>query len=58
MTKREIGLVIIRAEVAETGKAGRDALRAYLERRISRAAFNDACAEGLRIYTARQASGK
>lgn len=55
MTRREVALIVIKAEVAETGKAGREAIRAYVEARVSREAFNKACAAGLAIFERRKA---
>jgi hypothetical protein len=50
MTRRELALRIITAEVASTGKAGKCAIRAYVECRMSRESFEKACAIGLAIY--------
>lgn len=56
MNRRELALRVITAEVAETGKAGKCAIRAYVENRVSREAFNKACAVGLAIYERRNAA--
>ena len=53
MTRRDLALRIITAEVAETGKAGKCAIRAYVECRVSRESFNKACAVGLAIFDRR-----
>jgi hypothetical protein len=53
--KRADALTVIFAELAEHGKATQRALRAYIENRVSRAAFNEACQRGLRFYEKAQA---
>jgi len=50
MNRRKVAIAVIVAEVAETGKAGRCALRAYVETRMSRETFNKACAIGQTVY--------
>lgn len=50
MNRRKSAIAVIVAEVAETGKAGQCAIRAYVETRMSRETFNKACAAGLAIY--------
>lgn len=50
MNRRKLAIAVIVAEVAETGKAGKCAIRAYIETRMSRETFNKACAAGLEIY--------
>ena len=50
MNRRKVAIQVIVAEVAQTGKAGRCALRAYVETRLSAAAFHEACALGMKIY--------
>ena len=50
MNRRKMAINIIVAEVAETGEAGRCAIRAYVETRLSRKAFGDACEIGRKIY--------
>ncbi len=52
MTKREHALATIRAEVAETGEVTFFAMRAYVENRISRKAFNEAVAQGMKAFNA------
>lgn len=57
MNRRKIAIAVIVAEVAETGIAGRCALRAYVETRMSRATFDEACAIGQRLYQRKLAQG-
>lgn len=57
MNRRKIALQVIVAEVAQTGKAGKCALRAYVENRVSRDAFDEACRIGQRIYQRGLAQG-
>lgn len=49
-TRRQIAIQVIVAEVAQTGKAGKCAIRAYVETRMSRATFDEACRLGMRIW--------
>ena len=49
---RERAINTIVADVANNGKAGLDAIRAYTENRVSRAAFNEAVAKGMKWYNA------
>lgn len=53
MNRRKLAIQIIVAEVAQEGKAGRCAIRAYLETRLSRQAFEEAIQIGLKIYDRR-----
>jgi hypothetical protein len=53
--RREDALTVIYAELAEHGHATQRALRAYIENRVSRSAFNAACQRGLRFYQLAQA---
>ena len=46
---RKLALAIIVAEVAQHGCATREAIRAYIENRVSRESFNKACRQGMRI---------
>jgi len=50
MNRRKIATQVIVAEVAQTGKAGRCSIRAYIETRMSRATFNQACEIGQKIF--------
>lgn len=50
MNRRKMAINVIVAEVAEKGKAGECAIRAYIETRMSKATFDRACAIGLKIY--------
>lgn len=50
MTKRQMALSLIRAEVAREGRMTQQAMRAYVENRISRQAFDEACRAGMRIF--------
>lgn len=50
MNRRKMAINVIVAEVAETGKAGRCAIRAYIETRMSKITFNRACEIGLKIF--------
>lgn len=50
MNKRETALEIIRTEYAKYGKETREAMRAYVENRISAEARNEAVKQGLRIF--------
>lgn len=50
MNRRKLAIAIIVAEVAQTGKAGKCAVRAFVESRMSRATFNQACQTGLAIW--------
>ena len=50
MNRRKIALAVVVADVAEHGEAGRTALRAYIETRMSRASFNEAIRTGRSIY--------
>jgi hypothetical protein len=52
--KRKDALTIIRAEVAEEGRMTQRAMRAYVENRVSRKSFDDACRQGMAIWTRRQ----
>lgn len=52
MSKREIALTTIRVEVAREGRMTQAAMRAYVENRISRAAFDEACRKGMRQFEA------
>jgi hypothetical protein len=52
MNKRERAISAIIADVARNGVAGQDALRAYVENRISRTTFNQAVAKGMKWYNA------
>lgn len=54
MNRRKMAINIIVAEVAETGKAGRCAIRAYIETRLSRKVFNQACEIGRKIFERKQ----
>jgi len=56
MTRREMARRVIIAEVAETGKAGKCAIRAYVECRMSRETFDKACDIGLAIYERRNSA--
>ena len=49
MTRKQ-ALAVIRAEVAEHGECTRAAMRAYVENRVGRAAFNKAMAVGMQIH--------
>ena len=51
MTKRERILTKIVAEVAREGKVTRNAVRLYVENRISYAAFQEAVQRGLKAAT-------
>lgn len=55
MNRRKIALQVIVAEVAQTGVAGRSALRAYVENRVSRQSFDEACRIGRMIFERGQA---
>lgn len=50
MTKRQIALTKIRVEVAREGRMTREAMRAYIENRVSRQAFDEACRQGMAIF--------
>lgn len=50
MNRRKMAINVIVAEVAETGEAGRCAIRAYVETRMSKTTFNQACQIGLKIF--------
>lgn len=52
--KRKQAIAVIVADVAQHGIAGKAALRAFVENRISRAAFNEAVAHGLHLYNVRR----
>ena len=54
MNRRKVAIQVIIADVAETGIAGKFALRAYVETRMSRATFDQACAIGQAIYQRQQ----
>ena len=43
-----------RTEIAENGRATQRAVRAYVENRVSRKSFDDACRQGMAIWTKRQ----
>lgn len=58
MNRRKIAIQVVIAEVAQTGKAGRCAIRAYVETRMSRATFDEACRIGQRIYKRSQEQAK
>ena len=51
--RRVLARAVIVAEVAETGIAGKAAIRAYVEARMSREAFTAACSVGLAIFDRR-----
>jgi hypothetical protein len=53
MTKRELHLEHIRIEVAREGRVTQEAIRHYIENRISRQAFQEAIDKGMRQYEAR-----
>jgi hypothetical protein len=55
---RAQALTFITADVAEHGEIGQAAIRAYVEHRISRAAFNEACRRGMAHYQHRQLAVK
>lgn len=55
MTKRDVALQMIRIDVAQHGRVTAEGLRAFLENRVSREAFNSACVQGLLQYQRRQA---
>ena len=50
MNRRKLAIQIIVAEVAQEGKAGRCAIRAYLDTRMSFQTFSEAIRVGMRIY--------
>lgn len=50
MNRRQVAIQVVVAEVAQTGKAGRCAIRAYVETRMSRQTFDEACRIGRAIY--------
>jgi hypothetical protein len=50
MNRRKIAIQVIIAEVAQEGIAGRCAIRAYVESRMSAKTFHDAIRLGQRIY--------
>ena len=50
MNRRKIAMQVILAEVAQEGKAGKCAIRAYCETRLSKAKFNEMCRIGKAIY--------
>lgn len=52
--KRKDALTIVRAEIAENGRATQRAIRAYVENRVSRKSFDEACRQGMAIWTRRQ----
>ena len=54
MNRRKVAIQVIIADVAETGIAGRSAIRAYVETRMSRTTFNEACRIGQAIYQRKQ----
>lgn len=58
MTRKQ-ALHLIRVEFAQNGPtATREALRYYVENRISREAFNQVAAEGIAIYNRRNGEPK
>ena len=50
MNRRKLAIQTIIADVAETGIAGRCALRAYIETRMSKKTFNEAIVIGQKIF--------
>ena len=50
MSRRKLAIAVIVADVAETGIAGRSALRAYVETRMSRQTFDEACRIGQALF--------
>lgn len=52
MNKRQTALAVIRIDVAKNGEVTREGLRAYVENRIGREAFETAIQQGRRIYDA------
>ena len=54
MTKRELHLEHIRIEVAREGRITQEAIRHYVENRISRQAFQEAIDRGMRQHIAGQ----
>jgi len=56
MNNREIHLEHIRVEVAREGRVTAEAIRHYIENRISREAFQMAIDRGMEQYRARHAS--
>ena len=57
MNRRKLAIQVIVADVAQHGKAGQSALRAYVENRVSRDTFNKACQLGMQIYERGQRIG-
>lgn len=56
MNRRKIAIAIITADVAENGIAGKAAIRAFVESRLSRSTFDQACAIGQAIYQRKRAN--
>lgn len=54
MTKRELHLEYIRIEVAREGRVTSEAIRHYVENRISREAFKTAIERGMEQYRQRR----
>ena len=54
MTRKQ-ALAVIVADVAQHGIAGKSAIRAFIENRLSRASFDQACNIGRQIYERGQA---
>ena len=54
MNPRNLARAIIVADVAENGIAGKPAIRAYIETRLSYQAFQEAIRIGLAIYAKRE----
>lgn len=54
MTKKELLLQSVKCQVAEDGHVDMHSTRIYVENRISRKIFNEACSVGLAIYNARK----
>ena len=54
MTKREIHLEYIRIEVATEGRVTQEAIRHYIENRISRQSFQKAIDRGMEQFNERK----
>ena len=56
MNRRKTAIQVIIAEVAQEGKAGKCAIRDYIETRLSKTSFNKACEMGQAIYNQNQSN--
>ena len=58
MNKRETALEIIRTEYVKYGKSTLRSIRAFIENRISKKAYDDAVWSGMLTFNARRDGGK